>query len=338
MTVKHLRIFVTVYREMNITHASETLHMTQPAVTRAIQELEGYYGIRLFERMGRRLCRTGCGEELYARAIHIIDSFDEMECCLRSWDESGELRVGASITLGNFLLPKLVKTFQTQHPDLKIHAVVSKLETIQQNILDNKIDLGVVEGELLSDSVHTECFTQDALEPIVPPGHPLLLKDTVFLQDLLACPLLLRDRGSAGRAFLDHVFAAHGHTVRPVWESMSTQALVNATAAGIGISILPKQLVAQDIASGKVSSLRLSDETFTRNNYIVWHRQKYLTGTMLEFIGLCRTLHTGITAENPSQAHSAAFSQEISPRPSSGSLTVSSAPATSLIISQMERK
>lgn len=288
MTLKHLKIFVAVYREMNITHASETLHMTQPAVTRAIQELEKYYGVRLFERMGRRLCATMCGEELYARAVHITDAFSELEHSLRSWDESGLLRVGASITLGSFLLPELVKTFQTMHPDLKIYATVSKLETIQEKLSDNKIDVALVEGETPSEVIRGECFTRDTLQPIVPPGHPLLSKDTILLQDLLACPLLLRDRGSAGRAFLDHVFAAHGYTATPVWESMSTQALVNATAAGIGISILPAQLVARDIASGKVTAVPVADESFTRNNYIIWHRQKYLTGTMLEFIELCR--------------------------------------------------
>ena len=288
MTLKHLKIFVAVYREMNITHASETLHMTQPAVTRAIQELEKYYGVRLFERMGRRLCATMCGEELYARAVHITDAFSELEHSLRSWDESGLLRIGASITLGSFLLPKLVKTFQTMHPDLKIYATVSKLETIQEKLSDNKIDVALVEGETPSEVIRRECFTRDTLQTIVPPGHPLLSKDTILLQDLLAYPLLLRDRGSAGRAFLDHVFAAHGYTANPVWESMSTQALVNATAAGIGISILPAQLVARDIASGKVTAVPVADESFTRNNYIIWHRQKYLTGTMLEFIELCR--------------------------------------------------
>lgn len=288
MTLKHLKIFVAVYREMNITHASESLHMTQPAVTRAIQELEKYYGVRLFERMGRRLCPTMCGDELYARAVHITDSFGDLERSLKSWDESGILRVGASITLGSFLLPQLVKAFQTMHPDLRIYATVSKLETIQEKLLDNKIDVAMVEGETPSELIQGECFAWDTLQTIVPPDHPLLSKDTVLLRDLFACPLLLRDRGSAGRAFLDHVFAAHGYTASPVWESMSTQALVNATAAGIGISILPTQLVARDIASGKVAAVPVADESFTRNNYIIWHRQKYLTKIMREFIELCR--------------------------------------------------
>lgn len=288
MTLKHMRIFLAVYQEMNITHAADTLHMTQPAVTRAIQELERYYGVRLFERMGRRLCPTMCGNALHARAMHITDSFDELERSLKTWDESGVIRVGASITLGSFLLPELVKTFQAMHPGLQVQATISKMEIIQEKLSGNEIDLALVEGESPCEAIHAECFAQDTLQAIVPPRHPLLSKGTVLLQDLLAWPLLLRDKGSAGRAYLDHVFAARGFTASPVWESMSTQALINATAAGIGISILPEQLVARDIASGKVAALCLADETFTRNNYIIWHRQKYLTGTMLEFIGLCR--------------------------------------------------
>ena len=109
MTLKHLRIFVTVYREMNITKAADLLHMTQPAVSRSIQELENYYGIRLFERINRRLYRTKESEEIYVRALHIVNSFHDMELEIKNWDEFGIFRIGASITLGNFILPVMVR-------------------------------------------------------------------------------------------------------------------------------------------------------------------------------------------------------------------------------------
>lgn len=122
MTLKHLRIFVTVYREMNITKAADLLHMTQPAVSRSIQELENYYGIRLFERINRRLYRTKESEEIYVRALHIVNSFHDMELEIKNWDEFGIFRIGASITLGNFILPVMIRQLQNLYPNLRVQA------------------------------------------------------------------------------------------------------------------------------------------------------------------------------------------------------------------------
>ncbi len=118
MTIRHMKIFVSVYQAQSITRAAEQLHMTQPAVSRAIQELEHYYGVCLFERIGRRICSTESAARLYAQALHIIETLDSMEKGLRDWDEFGVLRVGATITLGNFLLPELAARFQQRHRHL----------------------------------------------------------------------------------------------------------------------------------------------------------------------------------------------------------------------------
>lgn len=287
MTLKHLRIFVAVYQEMNITRAAENLHMTQPAVTRSVQELESHYGIRLFERINHRLYQTKNGADFYARALHILESFDDLEREFHDRDEFGSLRIGASITLGSFLLPKVIGQFQEAHPTMQVKATVSNTGIIQQAILNNTLDLAMVESSTSSEYISSKLLTKDHMQVIVPPQHPLLLQPTVTLKALSAYPLLLREKGSAARIFLEHVFAVHGLTLSPVWESASTQALINAAAAGLGISILPEKLVQAALADGLVRSLSLQDEAFLRENYIIWHRQKYLTAAAKEFIALC---------------------------------------------------
>lgn len=288
MTVRHMRIFTAVYREMNTTRAAELLHMTQPAVSRSIRELEAYYGIRLFERINHRLLGTESGDALYARALHIVESFDALEKGIKNWDEFGILRIGSSITIGNFILPDLVSEFQKLHPHLKLKVTISNSTTVQQAILDNHIDLALIEENATMPYITSTPLMEDRLCLILPAGHPLLEKPAVCLKDLTNYPLLLRENGSAGRSFLDHIFAVHGIDFEPVWESASTQALVKATAAGLGISILPEKLVLPDIAAGTVTSARVADESFVRKNYLIWHRQKYLTSTAKEFIKLCR--------------------------------------------------
>ena len=112
MTIRHMKIFLQVYALESITKAAEVLNMTQPAVTRAIQEMEHYYGVCLFERIGHRLSRMAAGEEFYAHALHIVEAFDRMEKELRDWDEIGRIRIGATNTLGCFFLPELLLEFR----------------------------------------------------------------------------------------------------------------------------------------------------------------------------------------------------------------------------------
>jgi len=287
MTLKHMRIFVAVFQEMNITRASNILHMTQPAVTRSIKEIENYYGVCLFERINHRLYRTESGNELYAYALHIIKSFEEMEKSIRNWDEFGVLRIGASITLGNFVLPPVISAFKQLHPNLRIKVTISNSANIQQAIMDSKIDLALIEGTVSSDYLFTEILLKDRMCLILPLSHQLCNKDKIYLKDLTDYPLLLRENGSAGRSFLNHVFALHGIDLEPLWESVSTQALVKAVSAGLGISVLPEQLVKQDIFSNLLTTRKVEDETFVRENYIVWHRQKFLTNAAKEFVAQC---------------------------------------------------
>lgn len=290
MTLKHMQIFTIVYQEMNITKAAARLHMSQPAVTRSIRELEDYYGIRLFERINHRLFRTESGKEFYVRALHITESFADLEKGIKNWDEFGILRVGSSITIGNFLLPRLVPEFQKRHPNLRIKVSISNSAKIQQAILDNEIDLALIEETVSSEDITSKLLAEDRLCPIFPPNHPLLSAPEIYLKDIAAYPLLLREPGSAGRSFLNHIFSLHGISFDPMWESVSTQALVKAVAAGLGISILPEKLVLQDIISGAVATRPIKDESFVRRNHVIWHCQKFLTHTAQEFIDFC--IHT----------------------------------------------
>ena len=211
MTVRHMKIFLQVYQTLNMTRAAELLHMTQPAVTRTIQEIEQYYGVRLFERINRRLYVTESGKELYAHALHIVDTFDAMEKGMRNWDEFGVLRVGASITLGNFLLPDLTVAFQTEHPNLQVRALISNGRQLQEALMDNRLDLALIEGGVSEPNLRSEVFSRDRLILILPPDHPLCRTETLNLQDITSYPMLLR----FGRA-----------PVHRRWSKRSVQALV----------------------------------------------------------------------------------------------------------------
>lgn len=290
MTLRHMKIYLAVYYTENVTKAAAALNMTQPAVTRAIQEMENYYGIRLFERINRRLHVTEAGKMFYSYALHIIDSFDQMERDLRNWEELGILRVGSSITIGNSLLLKVLKEFRTEHPALQIKATISNGGYLQKALLDNKLDIALIEGNINNEDLHKEIIATDRLVLIMPPDDPRKNAEHLYLKDFENDFLILREEGSMGRSLINHIFALHGMPVRPIIESASTQAIIRAVHEGLGISLLPEDLVWRHIQLGYISTKEITDEKFTRNNYVVWHRHKFLTASAKEFIDCSRRI------------------------------------------------
>lgn len=287
MTLRHMRIFVSVFRHSSVTRAADELHLTQPSVSISIRELEQYYGLRLFERYGRRIVPTEEGKMFYDYALHIISLFDEMETRVRSWDRQGVLRVGTSITIGNRILPELAVRCREKLPGLRLEAKICNSGEVEASILENRVDLGLIETSPASADLTAAPFMGDVLQAVAPHGHPLAGKKDVALAVLAGYPLLMRERGSAGRDILEAAFALRGIQVNPLWESASTQAIVQGVANGLGLAVLPEPLVRRDIAEGAVAPVWLRHPT-RRTFHILYHKNKYLSGNLKAFIAICR--------------------------------------------------
>ena len=287
MTPRHKRIFQKIYETQSVTRAAEALHMTQPAVTRALQELEKYYGLRLFERLNRRLTVTEAGRRMYDYALHLTETFDTMEKSLRDWERQGVLRVGASVSLGCSLLPQLARTFQEEHPGVEVRVRIANGELLRRDLLENRLDLALLEGEENGADLMLTPFAAGEMALIVPPGHPLARAGGATLAQAAAYPLLLRETGSATRRFLDQLLMSRGLAVQPVWESASTQALLSAVREGLGITLVPWALARQTVLRGEAERCPVTDAELIRRRYVAWHPSKYVTGTMRAFVNLC---------------------------------------------------
>ena len=287
MTLRHMRIFVSVFQKNSITKAAQELHLAQPSVSLAIKELEEYYGIRLFDRIGRNIAPTECGEEFYEYAVHIVSLFDEIEKKMRNWDAFGTLRVGASITIGTHILPVLIHRYQEKSQNLTIEVKVSKSSSVEDDLIHSSIDLGLIETQPSHPDLRAVPFMKDSMCAIVPPDHPLISSESVSLAELARFPFLMREKGSAGRELLDAGFSLHQISVRPRWESTSTQAIVKAVAEGLGVAVLPFLLVKKDIEEGTVRQIPL-EQPIERDLNIIYHKSKFLTDNMKSFIDLCK--------------------------------------------------
>lgn len=290
MTIRHIQTFAAVYEHMNITHAANALHMTQPAVSRMIRELEAYYNISFFERINHRLRPTDAGKRLYEHASQIIERFRYMESDIRDINDSFTLNIGATYTLGSCILPSVIKRLKTLYPKAVVRGHIYNAGNLSSLLIKGQLDFAMIEDRSEDPALDSEVFFEDQMILILPPDHSLLEKDRLTMKDLEDQPVLLRDPGSFGRKRVDDAFSHRGLLVNPLLESCSTRAIIESVGLGLGVAFLPWYLVKDDLSCGKVASRSIEDESFFRYNYMVWQRDKVRSSSMLKAMDICRAV------------------------------------------------
>lgn len=290
MTLKHIRIFVTVYQEKSITRAAGCLKMTQPATSLAIKELEEYYHTKLFERNGRGIRSTQAGIHLYPHAVRLLSLYDEMNQEMKNWDTAGKLRIGSSISIGSCILPQLMSQFSKKFPELEVYVKVDSSDVIENNILENHLDFALIEGNIHSDKITRKVFLDDELVPICNRFHPLAGATDVSLEELKNEHFLMREKNSGTRELAESHFQSNGFSIEPVWESTSTAALINAVAAGLGISILPLRMLEKQLRMHQIFSFTIKNIDLKRHYYLVYHENKYISPPMQYFFDMTMQL------------------------------------------------
>ncbi|MFZ7131833.1 MAG: LysR family transcriptional regulator [Eubacteriales bacterium] len=303
MTLRHLKILVTVCETGSATAAGKKLNIAQPSISLAISELESYYGIMLFDRIAKRLHITEAGKHFLQYATHIVGSFEDMEKEVKNFDSIGIIRIGASITIGNYLVIKYIKAFKETHPNMAVQTIIDNSETIEQHILNNHIDIGLIEGIVHSEYIQSKHLMDDELVLICSLTHPFangcaidveMLKDEVFV---------LREKGSAGREIFDGIMASMGIEVVPICESISTQAIVRAVNAGLGLSVLPYLLVKDSLERQEITTVKIKNVSLKRKFRIIYHKNKYITQSAKDFISLCQNQNAYCTGFKISSNH-----------------------------------
>jgi DNA-binding transcriptional LysR family regulator len=285
-----MKIFVTVCECDSVTAAAEKLFLAQPSVSLAIRELEEYYGVKLFDRISRKLYITEVGKQFLNYATHIVSLFDEMEKEVKNWDNIGTLRVGSSITIGTNLLPSFVKLFKNNHPNIKVQVVIDNSQEIEKRVITNEIDFGLIEGNPHHPGIHSEKFMDDQLVVIAGKDHPITKKEEVSVCDLKHCDFILREKGSGGRELFDSTMLIHDIVIEPIWESVSTRAIIQGVSEGLGLSVLPYLLVKMELDHGIIQTINVSDISFQRQFNVIYHKNKFLTKSILEFLEICKDI------------------------------------------------
>ena len=324
MTIRHMRIFLAVTENgNNLTRTANQLYMAQPAVTVAIQELEQYYGVNLFDRLGKRLYLTEAGKQFREYVVRILGLFDDMEEGMKSWGSRGVLRVGSSITIGSQFMPGYVEEYAKTHPNIDTQVLIGPSDRIEKKILNNELDIALVESPVHESHLIAEQYMEDYLV-IIAPGNskerdlynsfcedqretqrqeasakqqerPDEIQDEspkeiqeMTVEEFASQRLLLREPGSGTRESIEKVLEPFSIQLKTSWEATSTTALVNAVISGLGISIVPRRMVEAPLRSGQIREIHVQGLEFQRYFYMVYHRDKLLTAPIRDFMELCR--------------------------------------------------
>lgn len=288
MNLWHLAIFHAVADTGSISAGATQLRISQPAVTRQLRQLETELGSTLLDRLPRGVRLTESGLLLHDYAQRIFALERDAETAIREMQQlyTGELVIGASSTIGNYLLPPLLAEFQRRHPGVEISVEISNTHNIEANLLNRRLALGLTEGLLKAPELHAEVFLQDQIIPIAAGHHPLTQQRRVSVQALRRETLLQRETGSGTREFVDGMLQQRHMKFAQVICLGSTEAIKKMVAAGSGVAFISRLTVETELRSGALKMLAVPEMNLTRPLHWVRLHRRHLPAAALAFLML----------------------------------------------------
>ncbi len=290
MNERKLVIFREVALHLNMTEVANKLYMSQPAVSQTIQELEAEVGVKLFDRIGRRLHLTLAGEIFLTYVRKTLNTYAEGLRAISEINQAktGRLRIGASTTIGIYVLPEIIGRFLKVYPAVDVAIDIENTKYIVERILYNTIDFAFVEGSLDSEEVIVDDFCQDELVLITHPDHPRARYALMDLKELQREKLIVRERGSGTREVFEKVLQTENVDCKIAFELGNTEAIKKAVEAGLGVACISERCVTREAELGKLAVLRFKGLSLRRSLNLIYHRDKYLSPLFRAFIDFAR--------------------------------------------------
>ncbi|MGI8484759.1 MAG: LysR family transcriptional regulator [Thermomicrobiales bacterium] len=305
INLNRLRLFLAVVEHGGVRKAAEAISISQPAVSQSIQALEAELGLDLLERLGRKVRPTEAGMLL---AEHGRRIFAEVQEARRALDDlkgiaRGHLFLGASTTIGIYVLPDALGLFHQRYPEIALSLNVANTQDILEQLLEARLDIAFVEGPVAQPGLTSVPFLEDELVLIVAPGHALMQHAPVSREDLAATPFLMRESGSGTREVVEQALAGWEIVPNVMMELGHTEAIKNAVAAGLGVSILPRMTVARDVVDGRLAILPIAVGRILRNLLAVQRSPGFLAPATRAFLEqLQPSLPSALLQHRPGQA------------------------------------
>jgi DNA-binding transcriptional LysR family regulator len=278
VTLRQLKVFEAVARHLSFTRAAEVLHLSQPAVSMQVKQLEENLGVPLFEQLGRKVYLTQAGEEMARYSRKVTEQLAEAALVLEELKgmKRGRLNIAVAST-ANYFAPRLLATFCREHEGLEISLEVSNRECLLRYLDHNEKDMVIMGRPPAGQDLVFEAFMDNPLMVIAPPGHPLAGADTVPLERLHQETFLVREQGSGTRIAMERFFRDQGISVNTGMEMSSNEAIKQAVMAGLGLGIVSRHTLELELETGHLVALPVAGFPIMRHWYVVHRRGKRLS-------------------------------------------------------------
>ncbi|MBM6383413.1 MULTISPECIES: LysR family transcriptional regulator [Paenibacillus] len=271
MIVESLKVYITVVEQRNFSRAAELLHLSQPGVSLHIRKLEKEFDVKLMHRSPKWVKLTEAGELLYVRAKEMVNLYEsaKLDIARLQDDVSGSLQIGASFTIGEYVLPRLFSSFARQYPEVAMEVFIGNSSQVVEAIRDNKMDFGLIEEDIEAQDLTVTPFMKDELIIVAAEGYPLNASVNADLEQLQDQVWILREMGSGTRSFSDRFLAQTGLRVNRSYVFNSSQGVKEAVFSGLGIAMLSRWVVKRELSAGMLKEITIPDIHLERNFSLV---------------------------------------------------------------------
>ncbi len=284
-----LKVFCTVAETKSFSKASEIIHLTQPAVSLLVQAIEEIYETKLFDRASNTVTLTPAGEMLYRYAKEILNLYAAAEKNIGEITGfvKGSISLGASSTIGNYLLPSVISDFRKTHPKIKVHLLVGNTKRIVELLNAGNIDIGLVEGDVARQKMVVEKVVADELTLIVSPLHPWAKKKNISVVEITKEPFIFREEGSGTRQVIEKYLSKHKITPQDMMVSMvlgSTEAIKESVEGTMGIAIVSRWAIRKEMKYGTLKPLSIKEEKMLREFSLIFQKNAISSHAVDEFL------------------------------------------------------
>jgi DNA-binding transcriptional LysR family regulator len=284
LTFRQLSVFEAVARNLSFSRAAQELHLSQPAVSMQIKQLEENVGISLFEQLGKKIFLTEAGRELYHYSRVIAQQLNEVEAVLSELKglKRGKLKISVAST-ANYFAPQLLATFSQRLPTVTVSLDVTNRQALLQQLANNEMDMAIMGQPPDGLDLVAESFMDNPLVVIAPVNHPLARKKAIALARMQEETFLMREEGSGTRIAMERYFEAHGVRINTGMEMSSTEAIKQAVQAGLGLGVVSLNTVELELETKRLKVLDVEGLPIRRHWYIVHRKDKRLSASALAF-------------------------------------------------------
>jgi len=286
MNLGQLKIFYLTSKMGSLSKAAGELNITQPAVTKGIQRLQEYYGIKLFNRFGKKLVLTDVGNALFIIADKIFDLEIHAEDTIREFlqQKQGHIRIDASESFGAYYLPSIVNPVSKEHPNVRFSVNIIPSGLVVENVANLSNDIGFISFPIENEKVICREILEDHLIFVAPASHPLVNKRRLTYMDLSGQSMIVHEKGSVPYQATQHFLKTNKVDCFISLEFSSNRAISKAVEAGLGIALVSKKIVSDDIQMGKMVELPFPGPPITHKYYLVHHKDKYFSEVLSRLI------------------------------------------------------